>query len=481
MTNPPAHTAAHTSASSAAQTQNQTQAQAQTPTTAQSLRRFFAIGLSIALGDAFSLVSGAIFVITLARTSGADTLGVFSFTLALAGIAQTICDAGFDITLARSIGADAHKARPELHKAMRIKLLLCAAVLPCAAVIAGLKNSSALPFSLVMMADVLPSTLAYAYVCALRGLHHSNRAARIAALYNGIPYLAAAVVVLLYTDSLLLCAAALLAGDILKLLHLRHVFERVAPADLSEDMSQHQHHTPTAEGSSSAAAALKQFYQEQGHVTIINILSSLLVRLPVLMLGWFGTNQAVGFFSAASRFTTAARILPGAFLHTILPQYTKRNAHAPRIRMVLIATTAVAVAAGAALALAAPLLMHWTFTFQSSIGILQVLALGFVFLSIKTVLEGFLLATHHEQMVTTVLALTAIVAAGAYLLVASSSAMHVAVVSVASELVACIAFAIGLMRWSALHASGASGSSQTDMIVDVSTFANSDRSTGGGE
>ncbi|MFN9777154.1 MAG: oligosaccharide flippase family protein, partial [Candidatus Kapaibacterium sp.] len=390
MTNPPAHTAAHSTANSAAQAQTQ----AQTPTTAQSLRRFFAIGLSIALGDAFSLVSGAIFVITLARTSGADTLGVFSFTLALAGIAQTICDAGFDITLARSIGADAHKARPELHKAMRIKLLLCAAVLPCAAVIAGLKNSSALPFSLVMMADVLPSTLAYAYVCALRGLHHSNRAARIAALYNGIPYLAAAVVVLLYSHSLLLCAAALLAGDILKLLHLRHVFEAVAPADSRENVnqhknqheSQHQLHSQTAEGSSSAAAALKQFYQEQGHVTFINILSSLLVRLPVLMLGWFGTNQAVGFFSAASRFTTAARILPGAFLHTILPQYTKRNAHAPRIRMVLIATTAVAVAAGAALALAAPLLMHWTFTFQSSIGILQVLALGFVFLSIKTVL-----------------------------------------------------------------------------------------------
>ncbi|MFN9776520.1 MAG: hypothetical protein ACK54V_01520, partial [Candidatus Kapaibacterium sp.] len=142
---------------------------------------------------------------------------------------------------------------------------------------------------------------------------------------------------------------------------------------------------------------------------------------------------------------------------------------------------AVAVAAGAALALAAPLLMHWTFTFQSSIGILQVLALGFVFLSIKTVLEGFLLATHHEQMVTTVLALTAIVAAGAYVLVASSSAMQVAAVSVASELVACIAFAIGLMRWSALHASGTSGSTQTDMIVDVSTFVNSDRSTGGDE
>jgi len=350
---------------------------------------------------------------------------------------------------------------------------------------------------LVMMADVLPSTLAYAYVCALRGLHHSNRAARINALYNGVPYLAAAVVVLLYTDSLLLCAAALLAGDILKLLHLRHVFEAVAPADSREDVnqhvnqhesqhesqhkSQHQHHSPTADGSSSAAAALKSFYHEQGHVTLINILSSLLVRLPVLMLGWFGTNQAVGFFSAASRFTTAARILPGAFLHTILPQYTKRNAHAPRIRMVLIATTAIAVAAGAALALSAPLLMHWTFTFQSSVAILQVLAVGFVFLSIKTVLEGFLLATHHEQMVTTVLALTAIVAAVAYLLVASSSAMHVAAVSVASELVACIAFAIGLMRWSALHASGAAGSTQTDMIVDVSTFVNSDRSTGGDE
>lgn len=479
MTNPPAHTAAHTSASSAAQT----------PTTAQSLRSFFAIGLNIAFGDAFSLVSGAIFVITLARTAGADTLGVFSFTLALAGIAQTICDAGFDITLARSIGANAHKARPELHKAMRIKLLLCAAVLPCAAVIAGMKNSSALPFSLVMMADVLPSTIAYAYVCALRGLHHSNRAARINALYNGVPYLAAAVVVLLYTDSLLLCAAALLAGDILKLMHLRHLFEAVAPADSREDVnqhenqhkSQHQLHSPTADGSSSAAAALKLFCHEQGHVTLINILSSLLVRLPVLMLGWFGSNQAVGFFSAASRFTTAARILPGAFLHTILPQYTKRNAQAPRIRIVLIATTAIAVAAGAALALSAPLLMHWTFTFQSSVAILQVLALGFVFLSIKTVLEGFLLATHHEQMVTTVLALTAIVAAGAYLLVASSSAMHVAAVSVASELVACIAFAIGLMRWSALHASGASGSTQTDMIVDVSTFVNSDRSTGGDE
>lgn len=402
------------------------------------LGRFFTTGLAIAFGDAFSLIAGAVFVICIARYSGAETLGIFSFVLALAGIAQTICDAGFDITLPRSIGANASFATRELNKAVRMKLILCAIVLPVVTVIALQKNPSFAEFSIIMIVDIVPSTLAYAYVCALRGLHQSAPAARINAGYNGIPYLMAAGIAI-WNQSLTLCAILLLLGDTLKLVHLQRLFVRVAPSTSAES---------SVSEKVSAQQQLQSLWSEQGSVTFINIISSLLVRLPVVMLGWFGTDAFIGYYSAAARFTTAARILPGAFLHSILPHYSQPQADTPRIRSVLFSTTLVALGAGGILAACAPLLVQWTFRFPESVVILQILALSFIVLSIKTVLEGFLLATHHERVVTRILVVAAVLAIGGYRFAASSSPSAVAWCTVAIEFLACSAFLVVLLQWS---------------------------------
>lgn len=409
-------------------------------TPANGLRRLFSTGLTIALGDAFSLVTGAVFVISLARLSGAEMLGRFSFVLALAGIAQTVCDAGFDITLPRTIGADPSRARLEVLRSFEVKRALCAIVLPVTFAIALSKDLSTATFSLLMIVDVLPSTLSYALVCALRGLHRSHRAAGINAAYNGIPYLLAALS-LLVSPSLWFCAALLLAGDVAKFFHLRSFFRHVAPAS---DAAQESDIS-----SFSITDRVRHLWMEQGSVTSVNIISSLLVRLPVIMLGWLGTDTFAGHYSAAARFTTAARILPGAFLHSILPKYAKRQSDAPRIRSVIVSTTLVSVTVGALLALVAPSLMQWTFRFPESVFILQVLAIGFIALSVKTVLEGFLLATRHERIVTHILVVTLILATAGYAFAASVSAAAVAWTAVAAELVACAAFALLLVRWSA--------------------------------
>ncbi|MFM8569391.1 MAG: lipopolysaccharide biosynthesis protein [Candidatus Kapaibacterium sp.] len=407
-------------------------------TSANGLGRFFSTGLIIAAGDALSLVSGAVFVIALARLAGAETLGRFSFVLALAGIAQTICDAGFDITLPRTIGAEPAYARTETRKALGLKSAMCAIVLPVVLVFAMAKDGTDLPFSLLMILDVVPSTLSYALVCSLRGLRRSDEAARINAAYNGVPYLLAAGSLVL-SPSLPLCAALLLAGDVLKFIHLRALFMRVAPPDT--------HGTETA--SLPLLTRLGSSWSEQGSVTSVNIISSLLVRLPVVMLGWIGTDTFAGYYSAAARFTTAARILPGAFLHSILPGYAKRQSDAPRIRAVIVSTTLASASIGALLALVAPMLMEWTFRFAESVAILRVLSIGFIVLSIKTVLEGFLLATHQERIVTLVLVVTMLLAALGYALSARVSALSVAWCTVAAELLACIGFAVVLLRWSA--------------------------------
>jgi hypothetical protein len=93
--------------------------------------------------------------------------------------------------------------------------------------------------------------------------------------------------------------------------------------------------------------------------------------------------------------------------------------------------------------------MQWTFRFPESVFILQVLAIGFIALSVKTVLEGFLLATRHERIVTHILVVTLIPATAGYAFAASVSAVTVAWTAVAAELVACAAFALLLVRWSA--------------------------------
>lgn len=167
------------------------------------------------------------------------------------------------------------------------------------------------------------------------------------------------------------------------------------------------------------------FYEQRG-VTITNILSSLLVRMPSIMLGWFATDAQHGIYAAASRFFTSLRIVPGAVLNTIIPEYSQRSSHSARIRNVMLLALAAAALCSAFLYFGAPLLISYTFSYAESVSILQILALGFGALFLKTTLEGFLLAAHKEHLVNSVLAVVTVCAITAYAINARLSPQNVA-------------------------------------------------------
>ena len=393
--------------------------------------RLISLSTNLAFADGVALVAIAVFIVLFGRIYGAEELGKISFAVAISSIAQTICDAGFDISLPRSISRAQTHAYQLTHDALRVKLFLCLVVLPLVLLTTLVKDSATVLTSFFFVLDVVPSTFSSSLSASLRGLNKSVEAARIAMLYNILPI--ALCVGLVFADAPMpLFAVVILLGDILKYFRLQKLFNESIPEDFSI--------RELLNARIFDIQLLLTSYYEQRGVTLTNFFSSLLVRTPSVMLGWFATNAQHGVYAAASRFFTALRILPGAVINVLIPEYSQRTIESPRIRTVLIASIVTAILCASFLFFGAPLLIHFTFDYNDSIGVLKILAIAFAGLFLKTTLEGFLLAAQREKLVNLILGVVSLGAVVAYAVAAHSSPITVAYIVAVSEWSLCICF-----------------------------------------
>lgn len=373
------------------------------------------------MADGVGLVANAVFIVLFGREYGSASLGQFSFALALNGFAQTIIDAGFDITLPRSISREPHSAYRRTFEALRVKIVLASLILPIAVACSFVKDAQTILTTTIFALDVVPTALAYALLCSLRGLQYAAKSAQINTVYNLLAILPCIPLIYLHLPFWLF-ALIILCADSLKLLHLLSFFSAVT--DRSLPVREVFRFTPSTPFWDSAI--LNNAFYEQRGVTLTNLLSSALVRMPSIMLGWFATDAQHGVYAAASRFFSSLRIVPGAVLNTIIPEYSQRNSPSARIRYVILLAIAAAALCSAFLFFGAPFLMNLTFKYSESVAILQILAVGFGALFLKTTLEGFLLAAGKEHLVNSILAVVAIVSIVVYAIYAGVSSQAVA-------------------------------------------------------
>ncbi len=396
------------------------------------LKSLISTSWNLAIADALTLVSVALFIIVLGRLYGSEALGKFSFALAVASIAQTICIAGYDISLPRLVSSHPQQARRVCLAALRIQLFLCCIVLPISVLAALPKDNTTLLCTAILCMDVIPNALAFGFVSALRGLHHAAEAARINALCNVLPMLACALLISLNAP-LWTFALCILLGDTGKLLWLRKRFalrntEAIYLRELFELAPLFNREQ------------LLRAWKEQRAISLTNLYSTLLVRMPSVMLGWFAGDSHIGMYSAASRFFTALRIVPGAVLHTIIPRYSSKEDNLPRIRTVFALSVLCAATISLALYFSAEHIMRLSFRFEESVPILQILSLAFAALFLKTTLEAFLLAAHREHFINKVLVVVSIAAVGGYWYAAQNSPSHIAWVVAAAEATLALVF-----------------------------------------
>jgi O-antigen/teichoic acid export membrane protein len=138
-------------------------------------------------------------------------------------------------------------------------------------------------------------------------------------------------------------------------------------------------------------------------------LTVLFMRYGVLLLGWVGTPAAVGVYSAAQRFLMVLRMLPGAVLVVLLPEFA-RNPDRASLRQGIALSLLVAAAVVLPLWIAAPVLMELTFAIEEAVLPLRLMLLSFPAVLLSHLLEAYVLTlpgTQHRLVRAMVLILLA--------------------------------------------------------------------------
>lgn len=177
---------------------------------------------------------------------------------------------------------------------------------------------------------------------------------------------------------------------------------------------------------------------------IAGILGALELRANIFLLGWLQDEQAVGYYSAASRITDGLRLAPNAFFGALLPALAllslREHASDTRhlFRRARWSLLAFGFAAAVTITLLAQPLMEWTYgaQFESSRTVLIVLAWGLIPALALALLILLLYAQHQERVVNLVLAIGLALHVGlAIPLIISYSAVGAAAAALLSDLV----------------------------------------------
>jgi O-antigen/teichoic acid export membrane protein len=117
-------------------------------------------------------------------------------------------------------------------------------------------------------------------------------------------------------------------------------------------------------------------------------------------LGLLSNATAVGEFTAGMRFVTTLRVIPGAILNTLLPEFSNNNENKKYIKTHLIFFIFLfGFSISFLLWLIAEPLMMLTFGFESAIPVLKILAWGFVLTVCSFSCEAYLISQKKEKFV----------------------------------------------------------------------------------
>ncbi|MFP4528240.1 MAG: lipopolysaccharide biosynthesis protein, partial [Candidatus Kapaibacterium sp.] len=144
----------------------------------------------------------------------------------------------------------------------------------------------------------------------------------------------------------------------------------------------------------------------QFRLVAVNFLSVLHYRAPMIMLGLVSTSAAIGLYSAGLRFLTALRLIPGASLNVLLPEFSTAGSSRRDLRSGMLFAVITGLVVSAGLWSGADFIMSITFDFGEAVPVLRVLAWTFLPVSVNHICEAWLLSGRRESGVNRALAST---------------------------------------------------------------------------
>ncbi|MCX7929141.1 MAG: oligosaccharide flippase family protein [Chlorobi bacterium] len=342
----------------------------------------------LSVGEAVLLVSFAAVSVVVARRFGAAGLGEYSIAMTIGAIVQIVADAGYSIWLPREVAQEPNAITTYVEDAIGTKTLLWIAILPLALLVAAVHSPQVLALTGIVMLEALSGCISHTVLAALRGIEHYTVPQLISSGYGLIATLAM-ISALVLSGSLVVAIALLALVGMGRAVHLFTFLQRRINEQL--DMG----HMWSAMRPSRVLVELR----DQWRLWWVNIASSIIHRLPLVMLGLRSNSVEVGHFAAAFRIYSAVRIVPGALFNAALPRLIAGQSIGDHSSNVSIIGAAIGAVIGVVLWFVAPLLIRATFAFDAAIELLQLLAIAFVGLSLKTTLEALLIARHQDRPV----------------------------------------------------------------------------------
>lgn len=355
---------------------------------------------SLIIADAISLFLMALFSILFGRIYGKEFFGIFSLSFILLIIFRTFIDLGFDYSIPRSISSSPERALREIIESQKVKLYILIIFLPLAIIISFFSTLS-INF-IILYLSLLPNTLSSSAKATLRGFSDMKTIAKIETVLNLVFYPIAGTAVLLKFNIAFIFLLFLILEfvrafwyfNVIKV-KLNHKFNFIKFLFIPFSSKSRDLNINIENNTS-----FFKIISGQMKLLAINLLSVLHFRLSSLLLGILSNTIAVGEFSAGLRFLTVLRVIPGAILNTLLPDFSKNNNEKKWSKLYLILFLFIfGLIISFLLWLFAEPLMMFTFGFESSIPVLKILAWGFVIAVLSFSFEAFLISKKKEKYV----------------------------------------------------------------------------------
>ena len=243
----------------------------------------------------------------LARSLGAEVFGNFSYVISFVFFFVILSNLGIDIILTRELSKSEPDEQALINTTLSLKTVLSLASIGIVVILAYVIDfSDDIRISLIIRSFVL---LFMAFTQTFSAIYQSRIKLWIPAVGNFLNkffFLIIILIVLSFSKSLPLIIAAtaipfiiecfLLWFYLRETLHLRFGFNRVIVKDLIKE--------------SIPLALSTTFY-------------TVYLRVDVIMLDYFKSASAVGFYSAAYHLAEALNMFPGAFMTTVFPLLSK--------------------------------------------------------------------------------------------------------------------------------------------------------------
>lgn len=348
---------------------------------------------SLLTANGMIYVLTAVFMILFGREKGPEPLGVFSIVFIVATILRTINESGFEFSLPRDISKGDYSG---IVKAQQIKNLVWFIILLPSTFVMYYTSDDI--FAIILLGYNYFFTQSSTLKSVLKGTKKMQAIPKIEAFWTLI-LTSANILNLYFFYDLTLIYIFYVFAEMFKWIHFYTYVKNQVPFDLKIKSLL----------KISKFSFFKSNFKSPLNLITMNFLSSTQYRMPLLALGWFSTQAAVGIYSGAYRFITILKLIPGAILEALLPEFTVAN-NAKKLISSLLYSTLLSFAVFIPIYYFAEeiIILLLTDKFAASVPILKMLSFMFIPMTINLIFESFLLSLHKEKIINITLFISAI-------------------------------------------------------------------------